>query len=169
MRPDSIFSMSLDSFEAPPQQLSLLPHLSGYLGYSEWWGSISSDADRGVLEGYTLHLTWLILSASAREVAPSTPIWLSCIFKVVRVYIKWWSLVVRGHIVDLTWLIWSASATDLAPSSPIRLYGIFKVMSVYMHHCGWRCLVRAQCLSHSINPKRTRQIVRSFVMYLVVP
>ena len=65
--------------------ISLLSHLSGRMLDPDWWVSRESDGKEHVWWEQILDLTWLILSASASDLALSASIWSYVRFRVVSV------------------------------------------------------------------------------------
>lgn len=115
------------------------------------------------------HLTRLILRASAKYFAPSSPILFICSTSVVRVWINdGGDSVFWAPIDDLTRLIFSASARDIAPSASIPITIRLILVSVYTKRWKCWCDTWADWSSHSINFERVSEKSRSFMTHSVV-
>ena len=104
---ESRLLISHDWLSVHQPDISRLLRPSDSTKHSECWVSTANEKGDDMLWKEIANLTWLILSASARELDPSTPIWLYSRSRVVRVYRKWgrWRCVEEAdcwsHLIDL--------------------------------------------------------------------
>ena len=132
---------------------------------------MSTESGRsGVTRWYqTPDLTWLIFRASARYLAPSSPILLLSRPRVVRVYGEWQKhRITWEQTSDLTWLTFSASARYLAASSPTLSSARWSAVRVCREWTrqwdqrgayAWTHLIHFQCFSHIFHSCSTDPVV----------
>ena len=91
--------ISLDWQRAHRPNISLLLHISGCPADSKWSVSTLSIQVDAALRGRFVDLTWLMVSASARDLASFILTWFRFIFKAVNVWRKWesWRWVARAY------------------------------------------------------------------------
>ena len=161
-------SVSLGWSSVRQRESLLLRHLSGSVLDPEWWVSTQNDEDDGLWWEETVAFTWLFFSASASDLAPSSPIWLSDRCRVVSVYTNFRDVDMWMEKTDtLTWFIWSTSVSDRTPSPPIRLCPRSRVVSVYTKWWRWWCVMVQDCRSHSVDRECIGQWLRSVITYPV--
>ena len=152
--------------------ISLLQHLSGCLPKIQSGECLDEEMQRcsGVWWKQIVDRTWLILSASASDLAPSAPIWLSpkiqsgeCLEEEMQrcgcvMEADCWS-----HLVDLERIgQWSRSFSTYLVASKIQSG---ECLEEEMQRCG--CVMEADCWSHLVDLERIGQWSRSFSTYLV--